>query len=146
MATYSFLDVSAGIVGPGGAFALGNGAGVSEEGIMVRMVEDKNTMQIGADGSGQHSLHAGKGATVEVTVLKTSPVNAQLRIMYDLQTASSSLHGKNTITVVNTESGDVSTCTQCAFKKLPDLKYGKEAGTNVWAFDVVAVNGFMGLY
>jgi hypothetical protein len=146
MATYSFLDVSAAIVGPGGGFNLGSGAGVAEEGISVRMIEDKNTMQIGADGTGQHSLHAGKAAAVEVTVLKTSPVNAQLRIMYDLQTASSSLHGKNTITVVNSESGDVSTCTQCAFKKLPDLKYSKDAGTNVWAFDVVAVNGFMGIY
>ena len=50
--TYSFLDVNAGIVGPGGAFSLGNGAGVSDEGITVAASEDIGAMTIGADGSG----------------------------------------------------------------------------------------------
>jgi hypothetical protein len=146
MATYSFLDVQASIVGPGGAFSIGTSSGVAEEGITVRMLEDKNTMTIGADGTGMHSLHAGKSGAVEIQVLKTSPVNQQLRIMYDLQTASSSTHGKNTITVTNTESGDISTLRMCAFKKLPDLKYAKDGGMNTWTFDAIAVDGFMGLY
>ena len=136
----------AAIVGPGGSFGLGAGAGVSDEGITITMNEDKNTMQIGADGTGQHSLHAGKSATLEVTVLKTSPVNQLLRIMYELQSASSSLWGQNTITVTEIESGDISTCSQVAFKKLTNLVYAKDAGNNKWAFDVIAVDGFMGTY
>ncbi len=103
-------------------------------------------MTIAADGTGQHSLHAGKGATIEVEVLKTSPVNQLLRVMYDLQTSSSALHGKNTMTLVQTASGDISTARQVAFKKLPDLKYAKDAGMQTWPFDVIALDGVLGTY
>ena len=92
MATYSFLDVTASIAGPGGNFSLGNGSGNSEEGITVTMTEDKNTMTIGADGSAMHSLHAGKSGTVSVRLLKTSPVNKQLMTLYNYQTTARSQH------------------------------------------------------
>src|SRR5690349_2622434 len=95
--TYSFLNVQATIAGPGGNFNLGNGAGASEEGITVEPAGDKSTMTIGADGSGMHSLHADKSGTVMVRLLKTSPQNAKLQAMYDLQTADSRLHGQNVI-------------------------------------------------
>ncbi len=145
MPTYSFLDVSASIVGPGGAITLGNTGGVSEEGITVSMNEDKGTMTIGADGTGMHSLHAGKAGTISVSLLKTSAANALLSAMYDLQTASSSLYGQNTITVTNTQ-GDISTGRQAAFKKRPNLKYAKDGGMNVWDFNVIAIDGFLGTY
>ncbi|HHD9887370.1 TPA: phage protein [Yersinia enterocolitica] len=64
MSTYSFMDVTASITGVGGSFDLGYGAAVAEEGITTSMIENKNTMTIGADGEGMHSLHAGKGGTV----------------------------------------------------------------------------------
>ncbi|MDE9496171.1 DUF3277 family protein, partial [Xenorhabdus bovienii] len=83
MATYSFIDVSASIVGVGGMVDLGNGAAVSEEGITVAMAEAKNTMTLGADGEVMHSLHAGKAGTITVTLLKTSPANAKLMLMYN---------------------------------------------------------------
>ena len=70
MSTYSFLDFSASIVGPGGAFDLGYGSGNAEEGVTVAMLEAKNTMTIGADGTPMHSLHAGKSGTITVTLLK----------------------------------------------------------------------------
>jgi hypothetical protein len=144
MATYSFLDVVASITGPGGTFSLGNGAGPSEEGITIDMVEAKNTMTIGADGSVMHSLHAGKGGTVTVRYLKTTPANAQLQAMYDLQTTSSALHGINVIVVANPVSGDVTTCRNCAFQKKTALTYAKDGGTNEWVFDAGQVDTVLG--
>ena len=44
MSTYSFLDVQATIVGPGGAFSLGSGAGVAEEGISIEPTGEIDTM------------------------------------------------------------------------------------------------------
>lgn len=140
MFTYSFLDVQASIVGPGGAFSLGSGAGNAEEGITVEMTEDKNTMTIGADGTPMHSLHAGKGGSVTVRLLKTSPVNNSLANMYALQTASSALHGSNVLVIKNSVSGDQITCRAVAFKKLPAQNNAKEAGMNEWTFDAGIVD------
>ncbi len=109
------------------------------------MNEDKDTMTIGADGTPMHSLHAGKAGTISVSLLKTSSANALLSAMYDLQTVSSSLHGQNVITVMNAQ-GDISTGRVAAFKKRPDLKYAKDGGMNVWAFNVGLIDGFLGTY
>lgn len=144
MTTYSFLDVQAGIVGPGAAFSLGADAGVSEEGISVAMTEDKNTMTIGAGGQGMHSLHAGKSGQLTVRLLKTSPTNLKLSAAYALQTADSSLHGQNTIVITNPKTGDIVTAQQCAFKKLTDLAYAKDGGFNVWVFDAIIIDTLLG--
>ncbi len=140
MFTYSFLDVQASIVGPGGSFSIGSGAGAAEEGITVEMSEDKNTMVMGADGTPMHSLHGGKGATVTVRLLKTSPVNANLSQMYALQTESSSLHGANVLVIKNNVTGDQITCRACAFKKFPTQTYAKEGGMIEWTFDAGIVD------
>jgi hypothetical protein len=134
-ATYSFLDIFAAINGPGGAFSLSQN-GNSEEGITISMVEDKNTMTIGADGTAMHSLHAGKGAVLTVHLLKTSPLNFKLSMMYAEQTSSSTAHGQNHITITNPITGDSVTCRGCAFKKLPDNVNAKIGGKNDWPFDV----------
>ncbi len=139
MYTYSFLDVQAALVGPGGSISLGNGAGAAEEGITVEMTEDKNTMTIGADGTPMHSLHAGKGGTVTVRLLKTSPVNNNLSLMYNLQTASGALHGANVLTLSNS-LGDQITCRAVAFKKMPSQTNAKDAGINEWTFDAGIVD------
>lgn len=144
MATYSFLDVNASITGLGGTINLGYGAANSEEGITTSMVDDKNTMMIGADGSAMHSLHAGQGATLTVTLLKTSPTNQLLADMLNAQRISSVAWGKNVITLRNIATGDVMTCTLVAFKKWPDLTYAKDGGTNSWVFDVGVYNGILG--
>src|ERR1700760_4891471 len=109
--TYSFKDVVASITGPGGSFALGNGSGAAEEGITVEPTEDINTMTIGADGSGMHSLHADQSGMITVVLLKNSPTNALLQALYNFQTSSSASHGQNTITISNTASGDAMNCT-----------------------------------
>ncbi len=134
--TYSFLDVQASIIGPGGSFALGSGAGNAEEGITTALREEKNTLTIGADGSAMNSLHAGQGGKITIRLLKTSPVNAQLSQMYNLQKQSSAAWGLNVISVKNPISGDSIVGTYCAFEKHPDINYAKEAGMIEWDFSV----------
>lgn len=146
MATYSFQDVAATLVGAGGVIDLGAGAGVSDEGITIEMAGDKNTMTIGADGEGMHSLHADKSGTVTVNLLKTSPTNAKLMALYQAQTLATSLHGQNVITITNPQTGDVTTCRRCAFKKLPNNVYAKDGGINAWVFDAIKIDTLLGVY
>lgn len=145
MSTYSFQDVTATIVGVGGAINLASGAAVSEEGITIESVQDKNVMTIGADGSGMHSLVADESSTVTIRLLKTSPVNAQLQLMYNLQTQSSLTHGKNVITVRDVSRGDAIVLTGVAFKKRPTVTYAKEGGMNEWTFDAAKTTQILGV-
>jgi len=141
---YSFLDINATIVGPGGAFSLGNGAGASEEGITITPTGEIGAMQIGADGSGQHSLHADKSGKISVHLLKTSPVNKLLSAMYNFQTASGAAYGQNTIVINDASRGDVVTCMQVGFAKAPDLTYAKDAGMNTWEFNAIRIERVLG--
>lgn len=144
MSTYSFLDVVAAISGPGGSINLAAGAAAAEEGISIEPVDDKSTMTIGAGGQGMHNLSASEASTVTVRLLKTSPVNAQLQTMYNAQTQSSMLHGRNTITVRDVARGDDITLQQVAFKKRPAINYAKEGGTVEWLFDAITTSQVLG--
>jgi hypothetical protein len=146
MSSYSFMDVFANMTGPTGSVNLGYGAQNADEGIAFEMVEDKNTMTIGADGGGMHSLHAGRGGHIRLRYLKTSPTNALLEAMYNAQTVSAALHGQNTIVCNQRASGDVTTAQQVAFKKKPNLNYGKEGGIVEWELDAVRVDTILGTY
>jgi predicted SPOUT superfamily RNA methylase MTH1 len=134
MSTYSFIDVQATLTGPGGVVPLGYGAGTAEEGIDTDMVEDKNTLTIGADGTPMHSLHASDAGRVTIRLLKTSPANKALNLLYNLQKSDSSLWGQNVLVISDTARGDVLTGTQLAFNRQTPVKYGKEGGTNEWSF------------
>lgn len=140
------MDVQASIVGPGGAFSLGYGEAAAEEGITIATGADKNTMTIGADGEGMHSLHADKSGQVTLRYLKTAPVNALLQALYDAQTLDSRLHGKNLITVTQSASGDVTAARSCAFKKKPDLRYAKDGDIVEWIFDAIKIDTILGQY
>ncbi|GHE70012.1 hypothetical protein GCM10019059_32220 [Camelimonas fluminis] len=144
MATYSFLDIVAAIAGPGGMISLGNGSGAAEEGITVEMVDDKNTMMIGAGGQGQHNLHAGKGGTVTIRLLKTSPTNAMMTDLYNFQTASSARHGQNTFSLRDVVRGDTVTGQQGAFKKFPSNGYAKDGPVMEWVMDFVVLDQKIG--
>lgn len=142
--TYSFKDIQAAIVGPGGIINLGDGSGPSTEGITVDPAGDINTMTVGADGSAMHSLSADRSGRVTVRFLKTSPTNALLMAMYTFQISSGSSHGQNTLTITDSNRGDVMTCQQVAFKKAPALTYATEAGMVEWEFDAGRIDRVLG--
>lgn len=144
MGVYSFLNVNATMAGPGGVVNLASGAAAAEEGITIEASEDKNVMTIGADGQGQHSLIASDAATITVRLLKTSPVNALLMAMYDLQSASSALWGQNVFTVVDSARNDLTVIQAAAFKKKPTINYAKEGGMMEWTFDGIKATTILG--
>ncbi|AHW19477.1 DUF3277 family protein [Salmonella enterica] len=144
MGAYSFLDISASLSGPTGSLDLGAGSANSEEGITVTMTEAKNTMTIGSDGEVMHSLHGGNSGVITVTLLKTSPLNKKLSIMYNAQRMSSALWGNNVIVVRNRVSGDIGTARSCAFQKQPDWNNPKVAGTVAWVFDCGKIDEVLG--
>lgn len=134
MSAYSFLDVQASIIGPGGSLNIGFGSGAAEEGITVEMVEEKGDTKVGADGQIMQSLRASKLGRITIRLLKTSPTNAQLDAMYNAQSVLSSLWGNNVIRAANPVRGDVVLGTQMAFTKRPNLVYAKDGNTNEWVF------------
>ena len=144
MGVYSFQNVNATIAGPGGVLNLGAGAAVAEEGISIEPVEDKNQMVIGADGKGQHSLIVSEAVTATIRLLKTSPLNAALMLMYNIQTATSALWGSNVITVVDSGRNDFHALQSCAFKKKPAIVYDKAGPMQEWVFDCIVGTSILG--
>jgi len=144
--TYSFLDVSASLTGITGIVDLGAGSANSEEGITIAMGGAKNTMTIGADGEVMHSLAADKSGTITVTLLKTSPVNKKLSLMYNAQSQSSATWGNNVIVMRNKTSGDVITARSVAFQKQPDNANGKVGNTMAWVFDCGKIDQVLGVF
>lgn len=142
--TYSFIDVKATLVGPNGATNVGSDAGVSEEGITIEFAEEQDTMVIGADGLGMHNLHAGQSGRVTVRLMKNSPTNAILQGIYDLDRATPSTHGQNTIVVSWLTAGDVVTCTQCGFTRFPTVTYAKEGPMLEWTFNAIRISPLLG--
>ena len=142
--TYSFLNISCLMAGPGIASNLAAGAAAAEEGITLEPTTEKNVMTIGADGIGQHSLVADDSCKVTVRLLKTSPLNAILMAAFDAQSISSALWGINTFTLSDSARGDFSVIQQAAFKKRPTLTYAKEGGMMEWEFDGIQVNSILG--
>lgn len=140
MKTYSFLDTNMSIVGPGGSFNLGAGAGISEEGITFEPTEDVGAMTIGADGQGMHTLYADKSGKIIVRVLKTSPLNGFLQAMLAFQRQSAANYGQNTITMTNLSMGDTHTAQQVAFARQPVATYAKAANVNEWQFNAITID------
>lgn len=146
MATYSFSDVQATLVSPVGIIDLGYGNAVAEEGISIDMAGNKNTMLVGADGEGMHSLHSDKSGSITVRFLKTSPANTKLQAIYDAQTLVSAFHGLNTIVIRNSISGDVTTARSCAFTKKPALNYQNSGDFVEWSWDSIKIDTILGDY
>jgi Protein of unknown function (DUF3277) len=142
---YSFLSVQAGIVGPGVVANLGTGAAVAEEGITIAPNEDKNSMIIGADGQGQHTLIASNGGILTLRYLKTSITNGLLQLAYNLQKASSSTWGQNIITVADPIRLELTTAQACAFQKKPEVVYDKAGPMIEWVFQSISITTILGL-
>ncbi len=142
--TYSFLNIAATLTGPGGAIPLGSGSGVAEEGITVAQAEDKNKMDIGADGTGMNTLHADKSGEISIRLLKSSPTNNALQTLYNFQSISSANWGQNVLLISDTARGDIITCIGVAFRRRPSLTYSKDPQMNEWQFTALQIDGFLG--
>lgn len=92
--SYSFADVTGTLVGPGGVVDLGHGSAVGEEGIKISMAAEGGSMTIGVDGCGMHNLNADKSGTVTIEHFETSPVNAKLQAMMNMQSQNAPCGGK----------------------------------------------------
>lgn len=136
MATWSFTNFALTLTGPGGAITLGDGSGAAKEGATFEFVENKNTMTIGADGSGMQSLNASTAGKITVRLLKTSPTNGLLSAMYAFQSTSSANWGQNVMAGSDIVRGEQYSCQQVAFSKFPNNTYAMEAGTIEWVFDI----------
>lgn len=141
---YSFKDVRATLIGPGGTVPLGNDAGIAEEGITVDPNEEIDGMRIGADGSGAHSLRANKAGKITIRILKTSPTNALLQTMLNFQRISSLNWAQNVLVITNIATGDNYTCTGVAFLRQPPNTFAKDAGMIDWEFNATVVDPNLG--
>ena len=146
MSAYSFMDTHCVLTSADGVVDVGYGAAVAEEGITVAMGGDKNTMTIGADGKGMHSLHCDNSGQVTLRLLKTSPTNAKLMNVYNSQKSNTKKWGKNTITLNHSGSGDNITASKCAFKKAPDYENAKDGKLVEWIFDSIEIEEILGTY
>ena len=133
--TYSFLDVYGSIQGPGLFALFGNATGQSDEGISIEATEDANRMTPGASGEVMHALIGVNAGRIQIHVLKTSPLNAQLNQGLMFQRQSSATWGNNVITVTNPVTGDHVTCKQVAFTRQPPNSYGKEPTVITWELE-----------
>ena len=133
MATYSFMDVTASLVGPTGEIDFGYGSANADEGIVVSMGESKHTMTVGLDGG-----------TIAVSLLKTSPVNRKLSLMYNAQSLSTAAWGKNVIVIRNKASGETVTARSVAFSKQPDVSNAKDVGVVKWEFNCGKIDQLLG--
>jgi predicted SPOUT superfamily RNA methylase MTH1 len=111
------MDTQCSLTSADGVIDLGYGAGIAEEGITFAMAGDKNTMTIGADGEGMHSLHADNSGQVTIRLLKTSSANAKLMNIYNAQKGVTRKWGKNTITLNHSGSGDNHTASNAHLRK-----------------------------
>lgn len=140
--TYSFLSVSASIVGPNGSFSLSEGN--TEGGISSAKSGPKNSKTVGADGSVMNSLHADESGTITVRLLKTSITNALLQTMYDADRSDPSTWGRNQIKLRDVNRGDEVTAVGCAFQKFADVTWDKEGPALEWVFDAAKITTVLG--
>ena len=142
-ATYSFIDVQAALTSPTASIIMSEN-GIAREGIRISMLEEKDRMQIGADGTGMHSLNASNAGRITVSLLKESPVNAQLSTLYNYQKMTAANWGNIQISVTNPVTGDNITAIEGAFAKRPDIIYDVDGPMIAWEFNFVSIEEILG--
>jgi len=134
LVSYSLMNVNATLSGPGAQISLGYGAAVAKEGITAEMLEEKDGLLVGADGSIMHSLRGGNAGRISVRLLKTAPANAALSIAYNFQRTNASFWGQNILMISDVQRGDVVTATNLAFTKFPTVTWAEDGNTLDWVF------------
>src|SRR5208337_1881373 len=144
--TYSFLDVVATFSDSNGDFvSLGYGAGTAKEGLTIEMLDDKTKMDIGADGTPMHTLRASNAGRIMVRLLKTSPTNNFLSVIYGSQRFNPLLWGQNIISVRDILQGDTVSASAVAFSRQPVVTYAEDATMNEWQFLCGVIDELLGI-
>ena len=138
---YSFQDVHFSIVGPNLNVTV---TGVADEGYTVEFDGDKNTLVMGADGSGMTSLRAAQNGLIMVRLLKTGILNAALCNAYNFQTTSAANSGQNVIVINDPVRGDTVNGFGASFRRFPNISYATEGGTQEWVFVVPRISPKLG--
>lgn len=143
--TYSFLDFTMVITGPGGTINIGAGAGTADEGVTIEYTDPQGVLTTGSDGTAMHTLRAARPGVITVRLLKTSPTNALLSAMFDYQLASGSgAWGLNVITGNNRVTGDKVVGEAVAFERKPSSTHATAASTLEWRFIVGRLDSRLG--
>lgn len=141
---YSQSDVTASIFGNGGSFSLGGDVSLADEGVKISLLQDSNVIKTGTSGSFVHSLVSSSAGKVTFEFLKNSVVNNKLITMYRTQLLTRIGWGLNVISIDCPSFGDSWKFVGCAFTKLPDFEYTKEAANVIWSFDFGEATGILG--
>jgi hypothetical protein len=128
------MAVNATFTGLGGSVPLGYGSASAKEGLSYDPLEDKDRMEVGADGAIMHSLRASNASRLTVRLLKTAPANALLNNMYNLQRILLSTWGQNVLLVSDTQRGDIISGDTIAFARHPVVTWAEDANHNEWTF------------
>lgn len=101
---------------------------VGWESIAVEMAEDKNSLQVGVDGSFRFIRNLNSSGTVTIELVDYSPSNLSF-------TTSDKIGIPFVIAIIDKGSmGTVFASDACMVAKSPVLAKGKEGGNNSWAF------------
>jgi hypothetical protein len=144
-ATYSFTNAILTISGPGGAFTIGGpDDGSAEEGFTFAWSNETNVQSHGAAGDVMNSLISTRAGRCTTRLLKTSPVNNLLSVMFNFQRTSSANWGQNVITGVDTVRGDNYTGLGSAFVRFPSNSYARVGNMLDWEFDIAVLIPILG--
>lgn len=115
-----------------------------DEFVAIAKAEDTFTYKAGVDGEGTRSESKNSYHTVTLTLMKTSKGNDVLSAIHNGDIAVAGGAGVAPILVRDRQGTQLFTSPEAWITKVPDVSYGKEAGTVQWVFGVHQPINFVG--
>ncbi len=94
---------------------------------------DSYSKVVGADGYISRALSANRGGSIEITLQSTSPSNDVLSAMAAQDELTQT--GIGSVQVKDVSGRTICSAQNAWVKKLPEVTFGTEVGTRVWALD-----------
>lgn len=104
--------------------------------VNITPLSDMVTSQVGADGEVARSRNSDRRATVEITLLGTSPANDVLSGMVAADELSGS--AMFPVTVQDLRGTSMFAAPQAWIRRKPDMSFGGEVGTKTWTLEAGA--------
>ena len=133
-----------------GGLDLNSGAG-PDEFLSIEYDEDDFSLQIGVDGEGARSKTNNRSATITVTLMQTSNINAALSAANsaDRNTPGGIVHPLLITLLTSLVAGattDKFVAVTAWIQKSPTRAYGRETGTREWVIRTDKLSAVDGLY